>query len=208
MVVILMAIFARPTAQNLVPRMKILYLFLVLTFGLTTLGAAQNADTSSNYVTKRYNEVGLNALGMLQMLPFVNGGEVAFNNVAVLWRYHWGENRGNLRVGVGGKLLPGEDKTVINLRIGRDRMRQLGPKWQYIRGWEWFLSGNQASADNFRTTSGYAWINALRYDLNDRISISTESHLTVGFLLSPDNTSVDVRLLPLGSLYLSYRLFK
>jgi len=180
------------------------YLFLLFIIS-STITFAQEEEDAFKYKTR---EVGLNATPFIS--TFISIGETSLKDqVATLtWKNINSKNRG-FRLGIGVHIDDSRfgNSASFHLRIGFERRRLIKNNWWYYWGGDILLNlDDEFFADpnpSFGTGFGVGPVFGMFYQINNRISLSTESSLYVIF---GDGTVIN--FIPPISLFFNMRFKK
>ena len=181
----------------------------------------------SSAVKFRRHELGIDVTGFVQQFFFFNGSQfpVTYNPYYMItYRYHL--PKGNIRAAVAGSMYQSDIDPIFTtdehsyskagysakLRIGYERYTELGKRWQAFYGIdfrpEYTYDKNDVTNYNGGYASGYeskllvmgiAPVLGIRFRLNDRISLSTETNFSINWSKSDSRrfyNSIDASLYP------------
>lgn len=181
----------------------------------------------SSAVKIRRHELGIDVTGFVQQFFFLNVTQypVGYNPYYMLtYRYHL--PKGNIRAAVAGSMYQSDIDPLFatdvhsyskagysaKLRIGYERYTELGKRWQTFYGIDfrpeysydrndvnYYGNGYASGYEAKNLTMGIAPVLGIRFRLNNRISLSTETNFSINWTKSDSRryyNSIDASLYP------------
>jgi hypothetical protein len=179
------------------------FLSIILIFSLSIAYAQQKTDTSKIY----RNEFGVDATSFLMLyLPL---GQNDFYLPSYYLTYRRKFNTGNIRSGLGGNFsnqkvgnvnYPSDSNKyfrfnyAIDFRIGWEFVNEISKRWQVYYGLDtrlnyqhikndlnYFSSGYAYGSETKYSTFGISPVLGFRFKLNKRLSLTTETNLSINW---------------------------
>lgn len=180
-----------------------LLLFFTVAF---ILPASSQIVVKPRQVIYRELSMGLNSL--FQHLPILPLGDSDLHTYDILYRRQRRHKRSATRFGFSGAFVVGgggNNTQLLSsfvLRWGRERYNNLFENWTYYTGYDFLIFAENNGGGGIGTGP----IAGLRYDLNERISLSAEGalYLTIGGV----NPTVSLSARPPSSLTMNVRFYK
>ncbi len=138
---------------------------------------AQEEQDNTKYRYRRilYREFSFNLNSVFQHVPILPFGENTLNAYSILIRKRKTKRNSANRFGLSGTFAPGSsDINNFVLKWGKEWHQPLLNKWSYYVGFDMLTF---ASVNNDGGGLGAGPIAGLRFELNDRLFLSTESSL-------------------------------
>jgi len=174
---------------------------------LTEQETKKKDKTKYKYRRILYREFSFNLNSIFQHVPILPFGENNLNAYSILFRKRKTRSNTANRFGLSGTFAPGSN--IINnfvLKWGREWHNPLINKWSYYVGFDILAFVDVTSNDGGGLGTGP--IAGLRFELNDRLFLSTESslYLTIGGGTLDVNLGITAR--PPSALALNIRFVK
>ena len=169
--------------------------------GIVSFTAQAQKDPTENFWS-RSNEIGLNFTPFLSKLIPFNFTDSDAGLVGLNWKSYGLKNA--FRMSFGANLAQDDFFNTDNylyLSIGYEKRRGLGKNWSYTTGWEAILEADEKDESSFIGASKFFGI---EYNFTDRIYVSTEGALRMGFSSGLPAVQIDLPI----ALFFNVRLFK
>lgn len=193
--------------------MKYLLIFFACSFG--TIGVmAQDVDTLTSWeYPEIYRKVSINMTPLItQLIPFNRTNPMLSGPYNVEFHRFRGNRAFHTSLGVflndGEGIFDSDDNIHLNFRMGSERRRAFGEKWNFYRGWDAYLSvgGYNLIGDNNDDSAilgiGPRW--CIEYRISRPVSVSIETALVLGY--DTNIGSVDFQFIPPVSVNLSFAM--
>lgn len=148
---------------------------------------AQSDSINLSAFSQRSHLVGFDANTLLrQVIPFNN---VQTRNLApaIVSRRLWGER--GYRFATSFNMIDNNDNLTLYLSLGYTRKQPIGHHFNYIKGIDVRLAASDVDEQGYFAIAPY-W--GLEYDINDVISVSTETALVAGYFFEFGFPGIDI----------------
>ena len=148
------------------------------------IGIALNWTGSAQDNTEKYKELSINVIDIFRQIPVIRSDQHDFNSFALRLNTKSPTKNSAFRISALGRIQAGPNGTLeVRAGVGREFYREMGSGWQNYIGYEGAI-GLQIDTQNDAIYGAFSasFLIGLRYNITDRIVLSTELDVTASIV--------------------------